>query len=124
TLRLGFVWDDPQMIVENVHIRSWSAASLKHHFTSDAFNQGLDYYRPLQSVSNAVDFTVWKLNPFGYHLTNLFFHLLNSCLLFLLAGKLGFSRVVSFIAAALFAANPVVVEQLIVIAGRAEVMTF
>ncbi|MCX5784272.1 MAG: tetratricopeptide repeat protein [Elusimicrobia bacterium] len=123
TLRLGFIWDDPQMIVANVNIRSWSPANLRHHFTSDVFNQGLDYYRPLQSVSNAVDFTVWKLNPFGYHLTNLFFHLLNSCLVFLLALELGFSAVVAFIASALFASNPAVVEQLIVIAGRAEVMT-
>lgn len=58
TLRLGFIWDDHQMIESNPYIKGWSVKNLEHCFKSDPFNQGLNYYRPLQSVSNAVDFSL------------------------------------------------------------------
>ncbi|MFH1618821.1 MAG: tetratricopeptide repeat protein [bacterium] len=123
TLNLGFIWDDHQMIEENPHIKTLSADNIAHWFKSDPFNQDLNYYRPLVSMSNAVDFSLWKLNPAGYHATTLFFHLANSMLLFFLALQLGFSRTAALTAAALFAASPVPVEQMIITAGRAELMS-
>ncbi len=123
TLRLGFIWDDHQFIEANPYIKSWTPANLRHAFTSDPFNQALNYYRPLQTVSDMLDFSIWRLNPFGYHLTNLLFHAASSLLVFVLAGDLGLGFAAAFLAALFFAVNPTGIEQLIIVAGRAELAT-
>jgi Flp pilus assembly protein TadD len=119
TLRAGFLWDDHRMIEQNPRI-SMSASNLAGAFKGDPFAQGLNYYRPLQTVSNMADFALWGLRPFGYHLTNLLFHAAAAILFFYLALALGFARPAAFGAAALLAAHPAAAEQLLVIAGRAE----
>jgi tetratricopeptide (TPR) repeat protein len=120
-LGIGFIWDDHQFIEANPHIKTWTTASLKHAFLSDPFNQSLNYYRPFQTLSNMLDFSVWKLNPFGYHLTNLLFHAAGTLLAFILAGELGLCLAAAFLAALFFAVNPTGIEQLIIVAGRAEI---
>lgn len=120
TLGLGFIWDDHQFIEANPYIRSWTLANLKHAFLSDPFNQSLNYYRPFQTLSNMLDFSVWKLNPFGYHLANLFFHAAGAVLVFVLASELGLAQTAAFLAALFFAVNPTGIEQMIIVAGRAE----
>ncbi|MDD2804992.1 MAG: tetratricopeptide repeat protein [Elusimicrobiales bacterium] len=119
TLRVGFLWDDHRMIEQNPRLEL-SAGNLAAAFKGDPFAQGLNYYRPLQTVSNMADFSAWGLRPFGYHLTNLFFHAAAAVLFFYLALALGLARPAAFWAAALLAAHPAAVEQLLVIAGRAE----
>ena len=123
TLRLGFIWDDHQFIEANPYIKSWTPANLRHAFTSDPFNQALNYYRPLQTVSDMLDFSLWRLDPFGYHLTNLLFHAAASLLVFVLAGELGLGLSAAFLTALFFAVNPAGIEQLIIVAGRAELAT-
>jgi len=120
TLRLGFIWDDHQFIEANPYIKSWTMANLRHAFSSDPFNQALNYYRPFQTLSNMLDFSLWRLDPFGYHLTNILFHAASSLLVFALMGELGLGGLTAFMTALLFAVNPTVIEQLIIVAGRAE----
>ncbi len=123
TLRLGFLWDDHVMIENNPHIQSWSWANVRHDFTSDAFEgQGNPYYRPAQLFLNRLDYTFWGLRPFGYHLTNLAAHTLNALLIDMLVVALGFSPLVALLCATLFAVHPIGVEQLMIIAGRAELL--
>jgi hypothetical protein len=122
TLRVGFIWDDHEMIVRNEIITHINKSSIKHAFTSDVFDgKGDAYYRPAQTLMNMADYAVWKLNPLGYHITNLFFHAAAALLLLFLFRAL-FEPRPAFITAALFAVHPIVVEQLIIIAGRAELM--
>ncbi|MEI7482123.1 MAG: hypothetical protein WCK75_07220 [Elusimicrobiota bacterium] len=123
TLHLGFIWDDHQFIEANPYIKSWTMANLRHAFLSDPFNQALNYYRPFQTLSNMLDFSLWRLDPFGYHLTNILFHAAASLLVFALMGELGLSGSAAFLTALLFAVNPTVIEQLIIVAGRAELAT-
>ena len=60
-----------------------------------------DYYRPLGFVSFAADWTIWGDWPAGYHATSILLHVINTCLVFLLARRL--LRIeASAIAAALF----------------------
>jgi len=125
TLNIGFIWDDHQMIVENPYIKSFNSYNFMHNIFSNAFNQeGANYYRPLQLFSYMLDFKFFKLNPSFWHLVNLSFHCLNSVLLFLLLKRINFSLKLSLLASLLFAVNPIVVEQMIIIAGRAELMSF
>jgi tetratricopeptide (TPR) repeat protein len=121
TLQLGLLWDDHVMIELNPFIREWSWANIRHDFTSDAFlGHGDAYYRPAQLLLNRLDYTLWGLKPFGYHLTNLLSHVANAVLVHELILALGFLPLTSLIAATLFAVHPMPVEQLMIIAGRAE----
>jgi protein O-mannosyl-transferase len=121
TLRLGFLWDDHVMIEGNNFIRSWSWQNLLHDFTSDAFyGHGDPYYRPAQLLLNRLDYTLWGLRPVGFHFTNLLSHLANGILLHELVLALGFFPLTALLAGALFAVHPIGVEQLMIIAGRAE----
>lgn len=119
TLKTGFMWDDHQMIEQNPRL-AFSAANLEAAFKGDPFGQGLNYYRPLQTVSNMADFAVWGYRPFGFHLTNLLFHAATAVLFFYLAAALGFPEGAAFWAAVFLAAHPAAVEQMLVVAGRAE----
>jgi tetratricopeptide (TPR) repeat protein len=76
------------------------------------------------NISYALDTSVWGLDPFGYHLTNLLLHCLNVALLFwLIAGIRGpgassSGRGVAALAAALFAVHPMGTESVGYVASR------
>ena len=60
-----------------------------------------EYYRPMGFLSFAVDWTLWRDWPAGYHATSILLHLCNTLLVFLLARRmLGVEA--SIVAAALF----------------------
>ena len=118
-LKNGFVnWDDDSYVVNNTSISSVSAANLQSIFSS--FFVG--HYQPLTILSYALDHHFYKLNPLGYHLTNLILHLLNSLLvlylIYLLSGNIG----VSFITAILFGIHPLHVESVAWVSERKDVL--
>src|SRR5262245_54598983 len=124
TLRVGFLWDDHEMIENNPHISPLNLDNLRVAFTSDVFlGKGDAYYRPLQTVFNMIDYAIWKTNPFGFHLTNLTIHIVNAILLFGLLAALSIEIQVAFLASLCFVVHPIIVEQLLIIAGRAELMS-
>lgn len=45
-------------------------------------------YRPLTDISFALDCFIWKGNAFGYHLTNLIWHMVSTCLVFVFSRSL------------------------------------
>ena len=83
-LKNGFVWDDYGYITANSTIRSLDTRSLYTMFTV----RNMGNWHPLTSLSHALDYASWGLDPFGYHLTNSIFHGLNTVLLFLLVIQL------------------------------------
>lgn len=44
-------------------------------------------YRPMVNIFWVLNYRIWGLNSFGFHITNLFFHGLNAILIFLLVSK-------------------------------------
>ncbi len=46
------------------------------------------FFRPLFIWSYVIDSTLWGTNPFGYHLTNIALHTVNSYLVFILSARL------------------------------------
>jgi len=69
------------------------------------------YYRPIACLSYSMDYAIWKLNPFGYHLTDFLLHLLVTILIFffirlLLNGE----QFVAWLSAVVFAIHPTLVE--------------
>lgn len=76
----GFVWDDSLSLLENKHYRGLSGKYLIWMFTT--FRDA--NYHPLAWMSFGFDYTLWGMNPAGYHLTNLIWHIINSVLFFFL----------------------------------------
>ncbi|HNW45303.1 MAG TPA: tetratricopeptide repeat protein [Elusimicrobiales bacterium] len=85
SLKNGFVnWDDLQNLTENRHYRGLGWEQLRWMFST--FHLGP--YQPLSWLTYAADYLAWGLNPFGYHLTNIILHSVNSALFWLLCLKL------------------------------------
>ena len=81
TLHHQFVFDDFRVIVNNSFIKDWKYFPTL--FNSEYFKiSGELSYRPLVTLSYFIDYTLWHLNPFGFHLTNLLIHTLNTFLVF------------------------------------------
>jgi len=66
------------------------------------------YYRPALNLLYLFNKAIWGINPVGFHLTNLFLHLLTAVLVYR-AGLILFSydKTISILAAALFCVHPV-----------------
>jgi len=122
TFKTGFMWDDHVMIEANPHLRQWSLSEIRRDFTTDVFNgHGDPYYRPAQTLFNRIDYTLWGLRPFGYHLTNFLMHVGCAILVMQLGLLIGLSAMAAFLAGTLFAVNPIIVQELMIIAGRGEI---
>lgn len=67
-------------------------------------------YLPLKMFFHAVHFHFWGLDPFGYHLMALLFHLLIVALVYRIAGLLTAHSGIAALAALLFGLHPVHVE--------------
>ena len=46
------------------------------------------YYRPISTMSYGMDYAIWHMNPFGYHLTDIILHTLTSIFIFILVRNL------------------------------------
>ncbi len=88
------------------------------------------FFRPLFILSYVVDARIWGARVFGFHLTNVLVHALNSFLVFLLSQQLTrdlkldlrTKRVISIGAAALFLLHPSHTEAVTWISGRADLL--
>ena len=125
TLKVGFLWDDHVIIVHNPWIRQWSWNNLRHDFLSDnTQGHGDDYYRPLQAVSHRLDYSLWGLNPMGYHLSDLLFHAAAGLLLVQLVLALGFPSMTALLTGCLFVVHPGGIEQFLVASGRTTPLSY
>ena len=87
TLQHQFVFDDFRIIVNNPFIKDWKYFPAL--FNSDYFKiSGELSYRPLVTLSYFIDYAIWGLNAFGFHLTNLLIHTLNTFIVYLLLFKI------------------------------------
>jgi protein O-mannosyl-transferase len=85
TLRNGFVaWDDDKNFLDNPHFQGLGAAHVKWAWSTF----WLGVYQPLAWLLFEAQYVVWKLDPFGYHLTSLLLHAVNAVVLFVLTVSL------------------------------------
>src|SRR3989304_595774 len=116
-----FAYDDEFTIVTNYFVKTWNNFPLL--FNSDYFKlSGELSYRPVVTLSYFIDYTLWKLNPFGFHLTNSLLHTLNSVLLFLLLKRIFNDRGTSFAATLIFLCHPVLSEAVNAISYREDLL--
>ena len=81
------------------------------------------FYRPLASLSYSLDYSLWKLEPFGFQLTNLVLHIVVSILVFFLLRVLcAGDTTVAWIGALVFATHPILVESVPAIDRRHDML--
>lgn len=127
-LRNGFVWDDTALILRDPLIRSWRLVpeSFNHFLFIDATPS--DFYRPVQQLTYALDYTLAGFQPALYHGTSVLWHAVAVIALLFFAEELlisfGFeqrkSRLIALIAALVWAVHPVQSAAVAYISGRAD----
>lgn len=115
-----FVYDDIYLIVNDTYIKSWKY--IFKIFTLELFRMTGpgSFYRPMQSLTLMADYSMWKINPVGYHLTNLLFHTANAILIYFLVNLLFKNKQISLFSSLLFIVHPIHTEAVTYIAGRAD----
>lgn len=119
-----FVSDDEYFVVKNVNIRSLkNIPDFFSNRSAVAFTDlSFDVYRPVATLSYAVDYFLWKLNVFGYHLVNVLLHSFNAILLFIFLYALFGDIWIALFASLFFALHPVQTEVVSWISGRSSIL--
>jgi len=120
-LHHDFVLDDQYLVVGNPYIKNWKY--LPQILTEDIWNvsEPTNYWRPVFSLSLALDYSLWGLNPLGFHLTNILLHAINTALLFSLGKRLQ-SPICALFAALLFAVHPMQAQAVNVVSIRGDLL--
>jgi tetratricopeptide (TPR) repeat protein len=131
-----FLWDDDYLVGQNPFFKSpvFILEVFRHYLYLDSF---APYYRPVQNISYMLDYWLWFKNPFGYHLSNVCYHVLAAFLVFLLLKKIlptltkpeefgeknarqEYAPVLAFFVSLLWVVHPIHNAAVAYIAGRAD----
>src|SRR5437870_8657366 len=131
TLQNQFVtWDDAANFLDNPDYRGLAWTQLRWMWTTH-----LGHYIPLTWMTLGLDYLLWGMNPFGYHLTSLLLHAANAVVFFFVVGRIltlalpspserGHALAVSAgFAALVFAIHPLRVESVAWVTERRDVFS-
>ena len=123
-------WDDDRNFLQNTGFRGLGLTELRWMWTT--FHLG--HYVPLSWMTLGLDYTVWGMNPVGYHLTNLALHACNAALVYLIARRLfaltmdehdaPHAASAAALAALLFSVHPLRVESVAWATERRDVLSY
>jgi protein O-mannosyl-transferase len=123
SLSFEFVWDDWPQIVNSPIIRSWS--NLPRAFGSDLWYHVARhqvYYRPLFVAWSMLNYTLFGLRPWGWHLGAVLLHVGAVLSVFWLARKLQLEYWTAALAALIFALHPVHIEPVTWVSAASDTM--
>ena len=109
--------DDTALIVKQ-HAYNAHPGSLITSFHRGVFLTSDHYYRPVFLDSVVLNYLIDGLNPAGYHIFNVLFHVIAVLLLYRLFGKLGIKKLHAFLLCILFAVHPALSQAVAWIPGR------
>ncbi|HYL79040.1 MAG TPA: tetratricopeptide repeat protein [Bryobacteraceae bacterium] len=132
-LRNDFVnWDDETNFLENEAYRGLGADQIHWMWTSHLLGR----YIPITWMTLGLDYSIWGMEPLGYHLTNIAWHAANAVLFYFLACQLfqwaipapsetigARIPLAAFFAALVFAIHPLRVESVAWITERRDVVS-
>src|SRR5208337_4696980 len=123
SLSFDFVWDDWPQIVNSPIIRSWS--NLPRAFGSDLWYHVARhqvYYRPLFFAWSMLNYALFGLKPWGWHLGAVVLHIGAVAAVFWMARKLGLEYWTAALAALIFALHPVHIEPVTWVSAASDTM--
>ncbi|MBI5243661.1 MAG: tetratricopeptide repeat protein [Elusimicrobia bacterium] len=124
--RAQFVYDDWWTIVRNPAIRSVSPVRFftdRSTVAGPASGLATDIYRPLVTLSFALDYRIWGLSPGAWHVENLLLFFLNAALLWVLLRRLLGDSWTALAGAALFLFHPVQVQTVAWVTQRSNLLS-
>ena len=118
-LRVDFLGlDDPQYVLNNPWIRSFSLQNLQHIFTTPYFAN----YSPFHLLSYMLDYAFAGASPFVFHLSSNIWGGIVAGFVFLVALALTGNRIVSVAASLLFIVHPAHVEAIAWVSSRKDLV--
>ncbi len=125
-LSWGFVnYDDPTYVYENRALEPGvTLKTLRWAFEANLTygSREAEYWQPVTSISRLIDHSLFGRNPAGHHVQSLMLHMLNSCLVFLLARALGAGAAFSGGFGLIFALHPLNAEVVCWLAARKDLL--
>ncbi len=118
TLENEFLFDDIPLIVENPQIKKIENIPALLGITGNR-----PCYRPIRMASYMLDYHLFKLNPTGYHISNIIYHILTSWLVFLIVRFLLGNYTLAAAVSLLFMVHPVNTENVAYISGRRDILS-
>ena len=120
----SFVWDDTVLIKDNVALRSpnrsldfigqsWRGGTISRAYPA----------RPVQIITYVAEYSLWKLNVFGYHLVSVIFHILAAICVWQLVNLLFRNNLLALLTSLFFMVHPVHTEAVSYISGLADPMS-
>jgi len=99
-------YDDP-IYTQNPNVKAgFTSESVKWAFTT----MDSEDWSPVNWLSHMLDYQLYGMHPKGHHLTNLFFHIANALILFIVLSRMTGKLWQSGFVAAMFAFHPLNVE--------------
>lgn len=120
TLSFAFVYDDLTQIVNNPRVHSWEHAPrlfVEHVWTQSMLQGAGNYYRPLFELWLLIQYSLFGLHPWAWHLTTVAVHLGVVGLAYLVLKRVAGDRVTAAMATVLFAVHPTHIETVAWISG-------
>jgi len=120
-----FIWDDKYLIEKNITITNWS--NLPRIFTEDIVSgagRRSQSYRPFQMLTYMIDFSLWKSDVRGYHLTNVLLHILVALGIYGLIITIFKDNLLSLLTGIFFVVHPIHTEAVTYVSGRADSLAF
>ena len=123
-------WDDDDNFMKNPDYRGLAWTHLRWMWTTH-----LGHYIPLTWMTLGLDYLLWGMNPFGYHLTSLLLHAANAVIFFFIVRRIltralpslserGHALALSAgFAALVFAIHPLRVESVAWVTERRDVLS-
>ena len=99
----GWIWDDTTYVTAHLHFND--RANLWKTWLAPGTLE--DYY-PIESAVLLVQWHFWNVHPLGYHLTNVFLHIISALLVWKLLRKIGVHQ--PWLGGLLFTVHPIMVE--------------
>jgi Tfp pilus assembly protein PilF len=120
SLENGFLsWDDRNYIIENTLIQKLSWSNIYQIFSSILVGN----YTPLTILSYAWDYAIWKLDPRGYHITNLLLYWLDTSLVYRLVSRIFQRLPFALLSTLIFLVHPLHVESVTWLSARKDVLS-
>ena len=114
-LRCTYIWDDDDYVTENATLPT--VDGLRRIWLEPG---AVPQYYPLVHTSFWIEYRIWKLHPFGYHLVNVLLHAITAMFLWRLLRRLSVPG--AWLIAAIFAVHPVTVESVAWVTERKNVL--
>jgi len=109
TFKNDFIVDDYSFIVDWPLIQD--LGNLPEFFGPNNQPKGEEgVYSPIKTCFHALNYNLWGLNPFGYHLVALIIHLFGTLLVYRISYQLVLNGSVAFLCGLLFGLHPIHVE--------------